>query len=115
MYVYILSTLTLHAIITLLFSLSLSTLASLSLCLPSQRRQTHGYKTKLDSDVVGAHLRPTDALFVDYLLCRNATLFVGNSKSKISKQIVGLREAIDLPSFVLKADPLAVPESAAAA
>jgi len=77
---------------------------------PLLHTKAHGYKTKLDSDVVGAHLRPTDALYVDYLLCRNSTLFVGNSKSKISKQIVGLREAVDLPSFVLKADPPAIPE-----
>ena len=43
-----------------------------------------------------------DGLFLDYLMCLRSTLFVGSSKSKISKQIVSLREAVDLPSFILK-------------
>jgi hypothetical protein len=64
--------------------------------------QEHGYKTRLDAAVVRGHLRPSDAAFLDYLLCRNSTLFIGNSNSKISKQIVALREAVELPSFVLK-------------
>mmetsp|Transcript_35474 Transcript_35474/g.70386 ORF Transcript_35474/g.70386 Transcript_35474/m.70386 type:complete len:494 (-) Transcript_35474:59-1540(-) len=64
--------------------------------------QEHGYKTRLDAAVVRAHLRPTDAAFLDFFLCRNSTLFIGNSNSRISKQIVNLREAVDLPSFILK-------------
>jgi len=62
-----------------------------------------GYKTRLDASVIRAHLRPMDGLFLDYLLCLRSTLFVGNSRSKTSKQVVGLRESIDLPSFILKA------------
>ena len=43
-------------------------------------------------------------MFLDHVLCRDATLFVGNSQSKTSKQIVSLREAVDKPSFILKSD-----------
>lgn len=64
--------------------------------------QRHGYRTRLDSAVVSSHLRPTDGLFLDHIICRDATLFIGSSKSKTSKQIVSLREAIGLPSFILK-------------
>lgn len=51
-----------------------------------------------------AHLRQTDYLFLDLILCRDATIFIGNGKSKYSKQIIGLREAASLQSFSLKTE-----------
>ena len=66
--------------------------------------QSHGFKTRLDSSVTQAHLRPMDSTYLDFVFSLNSTLFIGSSKSKFSKQIVALREAIDLPSFILKSE-----------
>lgn len=65
--------------------------------------QERGYKTRLDSAVSINHLGSSDAMFLDLQLAFNSTIFIGSSKSKISKQIVSIRESIGLPSFVLKA------------
>ena len=46
-------------------------------------------------------------MFLDHVLCRDATLFVGNSKSKTSKQIVSLREAVDKVCSVKECDAAA--------
>lgn len=64
--------------------------------------QAHGYKTRLDSAVVRTHLKHTDVVFLDFLMCRNSTLYIGNNNNKLSKQILSLRDSVHATSFMLK-------------
>lgn len=66
--------------------------------------QEQGYKTRFDSVVMRAHLSGADGLFLDHVMCTQSSLFVGSQKSKLSKQIVSLRDTASpsLPSFILK-------------